>query len=473
MFKFRKARGDAILNDLGSFLREVSDEPIEFLTRTFDDWRTISYDELEDLILAGRLQDLIDWRERYAEFVNTKLNPLWLTAIQVAAYNSTRGKITIDDSDVRVKDFLHQRAGELITQLSDESKRAVANVILRGQAEHLAPKEIARQIRPLIGLNARQAQANVNYRQRVFNRLIDNGLSIDAANQRADRSAVKYASKQHRQRAETIVHTELARAYNQGAHDGILAAQRAGLMNHCEMVWSTAGTNRVCGRCLSLKDTVVGRTNEQGVQLPPLHPRCRCTIIYRETSLTSKPTGGNVPTGAPLFPRQQHFSTSDENIRATNPNYALGVAFQNNCQKCVPAYEMRMRGYDVEARPTFDIKTDAFAQDWSIVFENHVIESGFAGSGKSDVIRLMKSFGDGARGEVYVKWANDANAHVFVAENRNGEVYFLDPQTGETDVEYYFQFVKDGLTKLLRMDNHEPNEKLIKWFCKEVKHDNS
>ena len=43
-------------------------------------------------------------------------------------------------------------------------------------------------------------------------------------------------------------------------------------------------SNRVCSRCLSLKDTVVGHTNEIGVQIPPLHPRCRCVIVYRESS---------------------------------------------------------------------------------------------------------------------------------------------------------------------------------------------
>ena len=29
---------------------------------------------------------------------------------------------------------------------------------------------------------------------------------------------------------------------------------------------------------------MVGYTDEQGVQLPPLHPRCRCVIVYRETA---------------------------------------------------------------------------------------------------------------------------------------------------------------------------------------------
>lgn len=53
-------------------------------------------------------------------------------------------------------------------------------------------------------------------------------------------------------------------------------------MGRCEMVWTTAGTNRVCGRCMELKDTVVGTTDQSGVTIPPLHPRCRCAIMYRE-----------------------------------------------------------------------------------------------------------------------------------------------------------------------------------------------
>lgn len=174
--------------------------------------------------------------------------------------------------------------------------------------------------------------------------------------------------------------------------------------------------------------------------------------------------------GAPKWRRQEHFSTSDENIQATNPNYNLGEAFQMNCQKCVPAYEMRMRGYDVTTRPTFDLNTDGFAQNhWKEVFEGAVFEGNFFGSGKEDIIKKMKSFGDGSRSEIYVVFGN-GTAHVFVAENRNGEIYFLDPQTGEIDVEYYFENVKNGLTQLLRIDNLKSNEQNIKWCCKEVKH---
>ena len=149
----------------------------------------------------------------------------------------------------------------------------------------MAPRDIAKEVRPLIGLTNRQVEANQNYRQKVYERYREHGASERIANERADKAALKYAGKQHRYRAESIVLTENAFAYNRGAHMGVSQSIADGLMGRCEMVWTTAGTNRVCSRCLELKDRVVGHTDESGVTLPPLHPRCRCAIMYREVSM--------------------------------------------------------------------------------------------------------------------------------------------------------------------------------------------
>ena len=102
------------------------------------------------------------------------------------------------------------------------------------------------------------------------------------------------------------------------------------------------------------------------------HLHCRCTIcasidgVKRKSRIAERceKVPGNVtyeqwqaeyidkikkgaakPAGNLPFKRQAHFSTSDENVMATNPNYNLGIAYQQNCQRCVPTYEMRMRGY--------------------------------------------------------------------------------------------------------------------------------
>ena len=146
-------------------------------------------------------------------------------------------------------------------------------------------------------------------------------------------AALKYAGKQHRYRAESIVLTENAFAYNRGAHMGVSQSIADGYMGRCEMVWTTAGTNRVCGRCMELKDTVVGYTDQSGVTIPPLHPRCRCAIMYREVgtprvmqpkpslgvqsppSSSSNSTPPEVPNTQPTSGRD--FKTGVESLRKT------------------------------------------------------------------------------------------------------------------------------------------------------------
>ena len=283
MFIFRKARKpQQTLNDLDAWLKTLGDEPVKWLAREVQSWGQFSYDELAAAIEAGRLDDLIDWQNRYAEVVNGTLAPMWLKAIEEASKKATRGMIVLSDSNDYVKAWVNSHGGELITRLAEESRKAIMNVILRGQGLRMAPRDIAKEVRPLIGLTNRQVEANQNYRQKVYERYREHGASERIANERADKAALKYAGKQHRYRAESIVLTENAFAYNRGAHMGVSQSIADGLMGRCEMVWTTAGTNRVCGRCMALKDTVVGHTDESGVTLPPLHPRCRCAIMYRE-----------------------------------------------------------------------------------------------------------------------------------------------------------------------------------------------
>ena len=76
-------------------------------------------------------------------------------------------------------------------------------------------------------------------------------------------------------------------------------------MGRCELVWTTAGTNRVCSRCLALKGSVVGYTDESGVTLPPLHPRCRCAIAYREVGKSYNPASNATGIEMPRRRRAQ------------------------------------------------------------------------------------------------------------------------------------------------------------------------
>lgn len=283
MIVFRKARNpQQTLNDLDGYLRTVGDKPVRWLAREVQSWGEFSYDEIAALIESGQLDALIDWQERWAGVVNQTLAPMWTKAIEEASRKATKGMTVLSDSNDYVKAWVTSHGGELITLLSDESRKAISNILLRGQGLRMAPRDIAKDIRPLIGLTDRQAQANLKYKDVVYQKLLDNGMSESKARERSEAAALRYAGKQHRYRAESIVLTENAFAYNRGAHMGVSQSIADGYMGRCEMVWTTAGTNRVCGRCMELKDTVVGTTDQSGVTIPPLHPRCRCAIMYRE-----------------------------------------------------------------------------------------------------------------------------------------------------------------------------------------------
>lgn len=175
------------------------------------------------------------------------------------------------------------------------------------------------------------------------------------------------------------------------------------------------------------------------------------------------------------FPRIKGNHSVTDDLRATNPRFNDGPEWQLNCQRCVPTYEMRRRGYDVTAKPRLidpetgkGSKTDATASAWRNIFENaEWIPCN--GNGKRMTEHLMKEWGDGARAEVYVVWKkNVANgSHVFVAENVGGEVKYMCPQTNIDDYSGYFNLVAKGKTEIARIDNLEPSD-LIQECCEGV-----
>ena len=148
-------------------------------------------------------------------------------------------------------------------------------------------------------------------------------------------------------------------------------------------------------------------------------------------------------------------------IKMVNPSHNKGAEYQQSCQRCVPAYELRRRGFDVTAKPAKVTakgalsRTDKVVQNggwYNGIFENIKWKMGNAGSGLNDIEKAMKSYGDGSRAEVYVQWKN-GGAHVFVAEQVRGKTVFIDPQSGNEDVSHYFNDVKHGATLFARIDN--------------------
>lgn len=154
----------------------------------------------------------------------------------------------------------------------------------------------------------------------------------------------------------------------------------------------------------------------------------------------------------------------EADLAAVNPGFASrDPKWTLNCQRCVPSYEMRRRGFDVVAKPRIVDEsggpkdTDPMNTQWSKVFDGQEWKRC---SGKSGCDRLLKSWGDGARAEVYVIWPKKrgGGAHVFAAENVGGEIRYMDPQSGRTDVSGYFKLAKPGGTMASRIDGLDPSD---------------
>jgi hypothetical protein len=155
----------------------------------------------------------------------------------------------------------------------------------------------------------------------------------------------------------------------------------------------------------------------------------------------------------------------ETNLLASNPNYELGDEWKVNCQRCVPTYEMRQRGFDVTALPNLD-DNDYLSYYPFDVWENPEVNS-CNGDGMSDIQSTMSQWGNGSRAQIIVQWDGIPSGHTFFAEQRDDKTYFCDPQTGETDVSYYFNNVQKGSTQFCQIDNLKASNRILD-CCKGV-----
>lgn len=304
MFIFKAAQpnniisGQATLDKLNSFLNAATPELVYWLQNNWQNQQqAITYKELREACEQGFEPQIQKWQEDYAKFINEKLQPIWLSAMKAgaAATSAKHDTFVFDDTAKEVRQWLQKHGAEFVTVISDETRAAIRALVARGQAERWTPDQLARTIRPTIGLNKPQAIANSNYYWHVLEQTVHNnpGLSTKDANAIAMEAARKYAARQQRYRADMIANTELAYAYNMGQHESVRQAMQQGLMGPCVKIWSTSMDHRVCDRCAALSGKKIGfdESFDGGDKaaagydiVPPAHPRCRCTVEYEETA---------------------------------------------------------------------------------------------------------------------------------------------------------------------------------------------
>ena len=127
--------------------------------------------------------------------------------------------------------WVQERGAELVTNVSDSTRSAIRALVEIAQREGRHPFQTAREIREVVGLLPRQAEAVQRFRERLASQDIDD-LAIE-------RRAGRYADAQLRARAVTIARTETLMASGQGQQSVWEAAKAQGLLDpaRTQRVW--------------------------------------------------------------------------------------------------------------------------------------------------------------------------------------------------------------------------------------------
>lgn len=302
--KQKTKESQEVLNRLADYLKTDIEEPVRILAGFWKDQSdAITYKEIRQAILDGYISEgtLQLWAQDYSVLVIEKIYPIWKKALATGSMgppvmDTIATKFTFDINTSSVMSWINDRGAQFVTMLVDEQREAI-KVLLAGHVNGTyTVDELSRVIRPCIGLTKQQSEANLRYYNNIKVTLKKEHpkMQPESIRRKAKDAAIKYAEKQHRQRAYDIAQTEMAFAYNRGADEGVRQAQSQNLLGVMEKRWSTSGDASVCDICRALDGTQIPMDDEfdfKGKVLfagqkctPPAHPRCACGIQYIEVS---------------------------------------------------------------------------------------------------------------------------------------------------------------------------------------------
>lgn len=293
IYKADQDRKRSVLDKLNGFLTQETPEPVLWLTRLWKkQQQAITYKEIREAIEHRAISEarVAQWQQEYASFVNEKLKPKWEKAIQTGAARVNSSGFTFAPTDYSIQAWIQGHGAQLVTNITDSQREAINTLVSHSLSSNWTVDELARAIRPVIGLTRPQAAANLRYYERIKENLLQQNptMRLETAGKKAQAAAHIYAQRQHQQRAYTIATTELAYAYNKGTDFAVKQAMELGYIGRTMRIWSTARAERVCDICGSLDGAIIGMEDQFGLQgtwygdVPPAHPHCRCAVLYHE-----------------------------------------------------------------------------------------------------------------------------------------------------------------------------------------------
>lgn len=245
----------------------------------------IAVGRLERAVQTGSLfliEQAINWTQMdrvLNRLVQPELHESYMLGAKEGQRQLTAAKseIRFNVMDPKAAEWAKRSTGKLITEVVDDQKKMVADLVQRANLEGRTYQETAKDIRNFIGLHSRQVTAVENY----YDGLIRSGTDPF----KADRLAEKYGAQLLRYRSETIARHELLTA----THEGQLQTVRESIMqgrldpNRTFRVWNVAKDERLCELCAPMDGQEVPADQpfmtEDGTALwipQEIHIQCRC-----------------------------------------------------------------------------------------------------------------------------------------------------------------------------------------------------
>lgn len=167
-------------------------------------------------------------------------------------------------------------------------------------------------------------------------------------------------------------------------------------------------------------------------------------------------------------------STSLQDQAAVNPNYlSSNDGYSMNCPYCTAAYDLRRRGYDVEAsvnpkgETVYDVAkwykgaevvelSDVISKHSNNGLQNMYVDRTYASAA---INRELANYGEGSRGHFFVWWTG-GGGHDVAWEVEKGNVVLHDAQVNKT---YTVDEImsRSEYMAYIRTDNLEPTEEVL------------
>lgn len=170
-----------------------------------------------------------------------------------------------------------------------------------------------------------------------------------------------------------------------------------------------------------------------------------------------------------------------DSVVETNPHWNTSYReFSENCQRCVVAYELNRRGYDVTALPTYNGDTlpyvahynaasKTFEGRWKGAFRDAKtvnVGSKTENGAISNIESRMKSYGPGSRAVVQIFYKS-GGGHVFNVENQAGRIVYVEAQAGKIkNIKRTMSSVMTESVNLVRTDNLRLSERAKNFVTK-------